>query len=161
MLPGGRAASPLPGRLPGAEGLLLAPPALAGLRGLQKGQAEAGWHILVLLAPGESILTDTSGVLYWVSLLGRSTLSAGSCSLPAALPLLPSLMCHRSQLFGVGGSKTPWVILSADNLKASRIKRIFKIPLYLSISTSISGLDPQSPEAQESWGEGSNHAPTC
>lgn len=145
MLPGRQAASPLPGELPGAEGLLLAPPALAGLRGLQKGQAEAGWHVLVLL--GEPA--------------GKEHPSAGSCSLPAALPLLPpSLMCHRSQLFG-GGNRTPWVILSADDLKASQIKHIFKISLYLSTSISILGLDPPSPETQESWGEGSNHAPTC
>lgn len=42
MLPGGRAASPLPGGLAGGEGLRLAPPASGGLGGLQWGQAKAG-----------------------------------------------------------------------------------------------------------------------
>lgn len=91
MLLGRRAASPLSGELPGAEGLLLAPPALAGLRGLQKGQAEAGWHVLVLLAHGEGILTDTSGVLCWVSLLGRSTLVQGAAH---CLLLSPFFLHH-------------------------------------------------------------------
>lgn len=42
MLPGGRAASTLPGGLAGGEGLGLAPPASGGFGGLQWGQAEVG-----------------------------------------------------------------------------------------------------------------------
>lgn len=96
---------PRQGRLAGSEGLRLAPPAWGGgLRGLHRGQAEAGLHALALLSPwgqhpyGHS--KDISGFLCWVSLLGSGTVVQGAARCLLALPLLPpSLMCHRPQLF--------------------------------------------------------------
>lgn len=113
MLPGGRAASPLPGGLAGGEGLGVAPP--GGFGGLQQGQAKVGsWsvpggHALVLLSPqGQHPYgcgKDIDGFSCW----GSATVVQGAaCSSPSsAIANVP----QTSALFG-GPRKTPWAILS-------------------------------------------------
>lgn len=85
MLPGGRAASPLPGGLPGAEGLLLAPQPWRGSGGYRRAKLSQADTSLFFWPVGTASLQIPLGFCA-VTLLGRSTLVQGWCSLPTALP---------------------------------------------------------------------------
>lgn len=69
---------PPPRRLPGAQGTAPGTPSLGGAQGAAQGPSWGRLARPCAPGPGDSILTDTAGVLCWVTLLGRGTLVQGA-----------------------------------------------------------------------------------